>query len=195
MSGAIVVLVHGFNVDDPERTVGGLATDLRHRGHEVHKFCYGHAGFLDVRVANPNLAHALLSQIRSIKRLADSRDIIPIGHSNGCAIIHKAAELQQEFLFNRCIYISPALNRKAELPDLVSRCDVMFNAGIDMHDVDLTLIYRAMLAAAPTPPVSEDKDKIIAAANALENIASTSSSTRIRRVANDALTAIRARRK
>ncbi len=29
--------------------------------------------------------------------------------------------------------------------------DVMFNAGIDMHDVDLTLIYRAMLAAAPTP--------------------------------------------
>ena len=47
---------------------------------------------------------------------------------------------------------------------------------------------------APTPPVSEDKDKIIAAANALENIASTSSSTRIRRVANDALTAIRARR-
>ena len=49
--------------------------------------------------------------------------------------------------------------------------------------------------AAPTPPVSEDKDKIIAAANALENIASTSSSTRIRRVANAALTAIRARRK
>ena len=48
--------------------------------------------------------------------------------------------------------------------------------------------------AAPTPPVSEDKDKIIAAANALENIASTSSSTRIRRVANDALKAIRARR-
>ena len=48
--------------------------------------------------------------------------------------------------------------------------------------------------AAPTPPVSEDKDKIIAAANALENIASTSSSTRIRRVANAALTAIRARR-
>ena len=54
--------------------------------------------------------------------------------------------------------------------------------------------YRAMLAAAPTQPSTEDKDKIIAAANALENIASTSSSTRIRRVANEALTAIRARR-
>lgn len=42
---------------------------------------------------------------------------------------------------------------------------------------------------------SEENEAIIAAANALENIASTSSSTRIRRVANDALTAIRARRK
>lgn len=40
----------------------------------------------------------------------------------------------------------------------------------------------------------EKNEAIIAAANALENIASTSSSTRIRRVANDALTAIRASR-
>ena len=45
-----------------------------------------------------------------------------------------------------------------------------------------------------TVPMKEN-EAIIAAANALENIASTSSSTRIRRVANDALTAIRARRK
>ena len=42
---------------------------------------------------------------------------------------------------------------------------------------------------------AEENEAIIAAANALENIASTSSSTRIRRVANEALTAIRARRK
>lgn len=41
---------------------------------------------------------------------------------------------------------------------------------------------------------AEENEAIIAAANALENIASTSSSTRIRRVANDALTDIRARR-
>ena len=41
---------------------------------------------------------------------------------------------------------------------------------------------------------AEENEAIIAAANALENIASTSSSTRIRRVANEALTAIRARR-
>jgi len=68
--------------------------------------------------------------------------------------------------------------------------------ALSEHDfLRMDSAYCAMLAAAPPPPVSEDKDKIIAAANALENIASTSSSTRIRRVANDALTAIRARRK
>ena len=68
--------------------------------------------------------------------------------------------------------------------------------ALSEHDfLRMDSAYCAMLATAPTPPVSEDKDKIIAAANALENIASTSSSTRIRRVANDALKAIRARRK
>ena len=68
--------------------------------------------------------------------------------------------------------------------------------ALSEHDfLRMDSAYCPMLATAPTPPVSEDKDKIIAAANALENIASTSSSTRIRRVANDALTAIRARMK
>ena len=35
--------------------------------------------------------------------------------------------------------------------------DAMFYAGIDRHDGDLTILYRAILAAAPTPPVSEDR--------------------------------------
>ena len=42
--------------------------------------------------------------------------------------------------------------------------DVMFNAGIDMHDGDLTLLYRAILAAAPTPPSTEDRWQPIATA-------------------------------
>lgn len=51
--------------------------------------------------------------------------------------------------------------------------DVMFNAGIDRHDGDLTLLYRAILAAAPTPPVSEcmdpvmTKEELIAAAESI----------------------------
>ena len=80
--------------------------------------------------------------------------------------------------------------------EIIDRFQELNPSNYDHDDVcDLNAwAVELVLAAAPTPPVSEDKDKIIAAANALENIASTSSSTRIRRVANDALTAIRARR-
>ena len=64
----------------------------------------------------------------------------------------------------------------------------------------VSLIQEALSLPDLASPVlnrirAEENEAIIAAANALENIASTSSSTRIRRVANDALTAIRARRK
>ena len=42
--------------------------------------------------------------------------------------------------------------------------DVMFDAGIDRHDGDLTILYRAILAAAPTPPSTEDRWQPIATA-------------------------------
>ena len=64
--------------------------------------------------------------------------------------------------------------------------------GIPMSDLGRKL--REVLRDATNEAKAEENEAIIAAANALENIASTSSSTRIRRVANDALTAIRARR-
>ena len=97
-----------------------------------------------------------------------------------------------------CICASPASVPGWKLvPDVPTSTMVLAGEkALSEHDfLRMDSAYCAMLATAPTPPVSEDKDKIIAAANALENIASTSSSTRIRRVANDALTAIRARRK
>ena len=65
--------------------------------------------------------------------------------------------------------------------------------GIPMSDLGRKL--REVLRDATNEAKAEENEAIIAAANALENIASTSSSTRIRRVANEALTAIRARRK
>jgi len=125
----IPLLVHGFNVEDPERTVGGIAKHLRDRGHDVHKFCYGHAGFLDVRFANDNISYALVSQVRSIRKLAPGVEVVPIGHSNGCALIHRAAEIMEEPLFQRVVYLSPALNNKAELPPLLTKCTVMHNTG------------------------------------------------------------------
>jgi len=125
----IVLLVHGFNVDDPERTLGGVGKHLVDRGHDVHKFCYGHAGFMDVRFANWNLAHALISQVRSIRKLRPDTEVVPVGHSNGCSLIHTAAGIQMEPLFTRMVYISPAIDNKAELPPLITDCEVLHNSG------------------------------------------------------------------
>ena len=62
---------------------------------------------------------------------------------------------------DECVCASPASAPKgfALVPVVPTHAilDVMFNAGIDRHDGDLTLLYRAILAAAPTPPVSEDQ--------------------------------------
>ena len=63
------------------------------------------------------------------------------------------------------------------------------------HVMNLPDLATPVLNRIRAEAMEEENEAIIAAANALENIASTSSSTRIRRVANAALTAIRARRK
>ena len=65
--------------------------------------------------------------------------------------------------------------------------------GVPVSDLGRKL--REVLRDATDEAKAEENEAITNAENALENIVSTSSSTRIRRVANDALTAIRARRK
>ena len=62
--------------------------------------------------------------------------------------------------------------------------DVMFDAGIDRHDGDLTILYRAILAAAPTPPSTEDRWQPIATApkNEFVLLAGPSGSTSIETV-------------
>jgi hypothetical protein len=72
---------------------------------------------------------------------------------------------------------------------------LMEEAGLGLNKTGWIEIHTQHLRKVFDLVRAEENEAIIAAANALENIASTSSSTRIRRVANDALTAIRARRK
>ena len=91
----------------------------------------------------------------------------------------------------------------AALAEQNARMRVALQAMVDeafARNCGLKIADDALSLPDLTSPVlnrirAEENEAIIAAANALENIASTSSSTRIRRVANEALTAIRARRK
>lgn len=123
-----LVMVHGFNVEDPSLTVGKLSAELRKRGWIVEEFHYGHASLIDVRFANGNLSEALLSYLLLAKKKYGS--VVPIGHSNGCALIKQAGDIQKdEAVFTRSVYVSPALNKKTTLAPAVSRCDVFHNKG------------------------------------------------------------------
>lgn len=127
-----MLLVHGFNVSDPMTSIGRLVPAIIERGLSCEVFDYGDASLLDVRIANDNIAYALLSQVRALRR--EFGRVVMLGHSNGCALIHMAAKLQtvrKINLFDRVVYVSPALNSDARLPPELKRCDVYHTRNDD----------------------------------------------------------------
>ena len=94
-------LVHGFNVMDGGRgTIDQLIPFLEKDGHEVLQFDYGWTFLFGARLGNKGRAKKLAKLIQ----LGD----VAIGHSNGCAIIHRASHLSAPF--KQIVYISPALD-------------------------------------------------------------------------------------
>lgn len=112
----LILLVHGFNVANPEDGIGRLRPLFELHGFEVDTFGYGRASLADVLFANDNMAESLLGRIRAEARNGE-REVIPVGHSNGCYLIHRAAQLQDmpeyTWEFDRAAYLSPAVKRKA----------------------------------------------------------------------------------
>lgn len=102
--------------------------------------------------------------------------------------------LQQDLHSERCTdwYPEGAHNAATSMSESMR---LIGNSCADFTDAVEALSLPDLATPVLNQIKAEENEAIIAAANALENIASTSSSTRIRRVANDALTAIRARRK
>ena len=100
-------LIHGFNTWDNGRgTVDRLAPLLKYEGYEVQQFDYGWTFLLGARFGNAGRARKLAKQVKP--------GDVAIGHSNGCAIIHRASHLGAPF--KQVIYISPALDRQL-VPD------------------------------------------------------------------------------
>lgn len=112
-----VILVHGFNVkDNGKGTTGKLAQRLPLEGKPC-QFRYGWKGLLGVRLFNGLLAR-LLSDMTS-------DGAVGIGHSNGCAILHRAAAAGAPF--RHLILINPALDNDAEFAPGIERIDVLYN--------------------------------------------------------------------
>ncbi len=104
-----VFIVHGYNVRDPRRLFR-LASFFEAEGVPVIRVDYGWTGFLlgllRVRFITPREAIRLVDEVRP--------GDIGLGHSNGCAVLHKACELGAPF--ERLIYLNPAL-RSDSIPE------------------------------------------------------------------------------
>ena len=101
----IVLLVHGFNVFNPEESVGRLRTFFEAEGCRVIMVDYGHTGIIETRLKNPKIAKRIVDITSNIP--ADT-PVIVVGHSNGCAIIHMASQFPSARI-DLIVYINPAL--------------------------------------------------------------------------------------
>lgn len=118
-------LVPGFNVSDRgNRTVRKLEPSLKGAGHRVVVFRYGRASLRDVYFARANLVEALLSFLEVLPP-----DVILVGHSNGCNLIHHATH---NGATSRAVaYIAPALDRNLVPGKRVSHW-LVFHTRTDM---------------------------------------------------------------
>jgi len=138
----LIVLVHGYNVTHPAIGIGRLREEFARHGFPVVRYDTGKLSLVDVRAGNPNLAAGLLSMVR----MADmhGQESILVGHSNGCALIDLADQLQWEQhmpVFTRAAYISPALDRKTDTG--LERVDVFHTKSDD------TVLWSRLLAFHP----------------------------------------------
>jgi alpha-beta hydrolase superfamily lysophospholipase len=122
MKPLLCPLVHGFNVSDPDGGIGRLRRMLEAHGIAVEMYRTGKLSLWDVRFANRNSAEQLLSYLELASR---THHVVPIGHSNGCALIYLAALAQERRgieAFDSAVYLSPALGRSLAAP--LRRVDV-----------------------------------------------------------------------
>lgn len=111
-------LVHGFNV-----SVGGRATTdkllpyLKREGYSVVQHDYGWKFLLGTLLCNPSIAQAIVHQ-------ATPGDI-GIGHSNGCAILSRAAE--QGAQFSKLVFLNPALDEEWVAPPHIEEVRVFYS--------------------------------------------------------------------
>jgi len=118
----IVILIHGFNVWDGGRaTVGKLRPFFADCGIPYVMINYGWVGLLGTRLLNRRIARTVARAVNNAKH--DGHQVIVVGHSNGCAIAHLAAQ-DYSAEIDLAVYINPALDADIEMPANVGRFHV-----------------------------------------------------------------------
>ena len=118
----IHIFVHGFNSQDGgnDPRIVNLRNQFASRDKVLVPFHYGKLSIFAVRVANLNLACALATFVTAIA----NEPVTLVGHSNGCALIHRALQLLPLGIVQRVVYLSPALDRNTEPPAGPDRVEV-----------------------------------------------------------------------
>lgn len=118
------ILAHGFNDSSSGgRNVDRLAPYAESAGWQVMQFDYGWTGLLLTLIGNQ-------SRARTLAGIMSESDTF-VGHSNACAIHHRASWLKDSsggtlMRSHRAIYINPALDIDAALAPGVERLTVFY---------------------------------------------------------------------
>jgi hypothetical protein len=126
MTDTVVLLVHGFNVSRPLRSIAQLRSHFEALGCLVEGFNYGDLGLFAVRKNNHRLASKLAERCRYWKE--KNKRVIICGHSNGSAITRIACKYygaEPEVVEA----INPALWRVLNPAPTAKVCHVWFNKG------------------------------------------------------------------
>lgn len=113
-----IYLAHGFNVRSPEKFFR-LGAIFEAEGYPVVRVDYGWTGLVSVTWATERTAQKLAEVMHP--------GSIILGHSNGCAIAHRASQLGG--MVRQIIAINPALRWDTIFDgDLLDRVDVYYAA-------------------------------------------------------------------
>jgi pimeloyl-ACP methyl ester carboxylesterase len=113
MIETVVILIHGYNVKNPQDTVAHFRSHFESLDCLVESLNYGYVKLpLTLITRNPKTAARLDARCRYWK--AKGKRVIVVGHSNGCAIAYLSAEKHKSPI-DVALYVNPALT-KDKLP-------------------------------------------------------------------------------
>lgn len=127
MSDIVVILLHGFNVSDPRRTVGKLRKYFEAKACLVESHPYGYWPWpWQMTKHNPNIARDVAGRVRYWR--GKGYRVFIACHSNG-AVITRLASMIHKAEITRVLAIHPALRKHLLVSNTSERVLVVHNDG------------------------------------------------------------------
>lgn len=124
MTTRLIYTVHGFASFSGRGQTERLVTPLESAGFRVIQHRYGFKGAIWVAINNGKEAQKLASDMHRVKDQQGVSEIIGVGHSNGCLILKKAADLGAPI--DQLVLLAPALDADAQIDPRVKRILVYY---------------------------------------------------------------------